>query len=447
MHWCVRLGWTGLLAGLWIVQGPGGDTSALAAAGDPAPTAGSSAGLPTAHICKTPVKAIDLAALLSDQSPGAIVHLAAGTYAGPIVIDRPLTLIGEPGTILQGDGESSVITIAAPDVTLRGLTIRGSGLSLKREDAGVYVLQSGSRALVEENFIENNLFGVFLKGPEEAVLRNNTIQGRQDLHVNERGNGVHMWNSPGSVVTGNDISFGRDGIFTTTSRDNTFSGNHLHDVRFAVHYMYTNESQLHDNISEGNEAGYVMMFSRNITMTGNRSSGDRDHGFLYNYVNGLMVEGNAVTDGGGKCVFIYNANRNVFRQNLFQGCDIGIHFTAGSENNAISDNAFIGNRTQVKYVGTRSLEWAVDGIGNYWSDNPAYDLDGDGIADRSYRPNGLMDQVIWRAPAAKLLMASPAMQILQWAQSAFPAVLPGGVIDPAPLMTPPHVPAATKEAS
>jgi len=90
----------------------------------------------------------------------------------------------------------------------------------------------------------------------------------------------------------------------------------------------------------------------------------------------------------------------------------------------------------VMYVGTRLLDWSVRGRGNYYSDNPAFDLNGDGIADTAYRPNNLMDQVIWRAPAAKLLLNSPAVQIVRWAQARFPAIHPGGVIDSAPLMKP-----------
>ncbi len=72
--------------------------------------------------------------------------------------------------------------------------------------------------------------------------------------------------------------------------------------------------------------------------------------------------------------------------NLFSGCGIGIHFTAGSERNGFASNAFIGNRTQVKYVGTRWTDWSVDGKGNYWSDHAAFDLDGNGVADTAYRP-------------------------------------------------------------
>ena len=142
--------------------------------------------------------------------------------------------------------------------------------------------------------------------------------------------------------------------------------------------------------------------------------GDRDREFLFNFANGSEISGNTVKgrlqpaerwagarargmeaqehglpvsdqteltlsmgarNGPEKCVFIYNANQNVFRDNWFEGCEIGIHFTAGSEGNEIDNNAFVNNRNQVKYVGTRYLDWSKNGRGNYWSDNPAFDLD------------------------------------------------------------------------
>ena len=69
-----------------------------------------------------------------------------------------------------------------------------------------------------------------------------------------------------------------------------------------------------------------------------------------------------------------------------KGCDIGIHFTAGSEGNAMTGNAFIGNRTQVKYVGTRNIEWSFEGRGNFWSDHPVFDLNGDGYRRQPVPP-------------------------------------------------------------
>lgn len=78
----------------------------------------------------------------------------------------------------------------------------------------------------------------------------------------------------------------------------------------------------------------------------------------------------------------------------------------------------------------------MDGTGNYWSDFAAYDLDGDGRADVPCRPNDSMDHVLWTQPAAKLLLGAPAVHLVKWAQSAFPALLPGGVVDTAPMMKP-----------
>ena len=94
----------------------------------------------------------------------------------------------------------------------------------------------------------------------------------------------------------------------------------------------------------------------------------------------------------------------------------------------------------MKYVGTRYLDWSKDGRGNYWSDNPAFDLNGDGLGDSAYRPNDLVDKVLWTAPQAKVLMNSPAVQVIRWAQAQFPALLPGGVVDSHPLMAPPPRP-------
>ena len=378
-----------------------------------------------------------LARAVAAAAPGDTLRLMAGDHRGGLIVDKPLTLVGETGARVVGPGRGRVITLDAPDSTLRGLTITGSGLTLASEDSGVFLTARATRATVEDNEIDDNLIGVYVKGAHDALIRGNTIRGRRDLRVNERGNGVQVWNAPGTVVDGNDISFGRDGIFVTTSQHNSFRGNTFRELRFAVHYMYTNNSEVTDNRSFGNDVGYAIMFSTGLTVSRNLSQDDRDRGILLNYANESRIAGNLVRGGPEKCVFIYNANKNLLEGNRFEGCEIGIHFTAGSERNAIHGNSFVANRTQVKYVGTRLVEWSRDGRGNYWSDNTAFDLDGDGIADGPYRPNDLVDQVVWRHPMAKLLLNSPATQVLRWAQSAFPAIYPGGVTDSHPLMVAP----------
>ncbi len=106
----------------------------------------------------------------------------------------------------------------------------------------------------------------------------------------------------------------------------------------------------------------------------------------------------------------------------------------------------------MKYVGTRWLEWsgtpevaddagrtggpAKSAVGNFWSDHVAFDIDGDGTADSPYRPNDTVDVLTWSQPMTRLLLGAPAVQLIRWAQSRFPGLLPGGVIDSHPLMSP-----------
>jgi len=384
-----------------------------------------------------------LARAVAEAEPGDVLVLAPGQHDGPVTLDRPVTLDGRNTAVLAGKGEGSVIVITGEDVIVRGLEIRGSGNSHPQIDSGVQIRSSARRALVEGNRLIGNLVGVDVHGGLDSIVRSNVIIGRRDARLNDRGNGIYVWNSPGTVVEGNDIRFGRDGIFSNASKLGTYRKNLFRDLRFAVHYMYTHDSEISDNVSIGNHLGYALMFSNNIKVIGNLSLRDRTHGMMLNYANNAEVRGNLVRGATHeKCTFIYNAHKNTIAGNRFEGCAIGIHFTAGSERNILTGNAFIGSRNQVKYVGTRHIEWSSNGRGNYWSDHPAFDLDGDGIADGPFRPNDLMDHILWSQPAAKLLLGSPAVQLVRWSQSAFPAIMPGGVVDSHPLMTPPtiHVP-------
>jgi len=422
---------------------------------------------------------------IEQAQPGDTIQLSVGVYDGPITIDKAINLIGpdvDPntlaehklnrksinldnlaeydrsdsyadfrfeakeqlgveGALIKGTGEGSTITITADDVHIEGLEITASGIMLPEMDSGILVTRTAHRASIINNHFQENLFGVYLHGANDALVKGNTIIGRQDMRLSEAGNGVTIWNSPGAIILDNTIQHGRDGIFVKTSNDNIFAYNRFSGLRYAIHYMYTQFSQVIGNHSRGNHGAWAIMFSNHIEVKDNISDDDRDLGLLLNAANYSTITGNVVRNGGERCVFVYNANGNILQDNWFERCPVGIHFTAGSSDNEMSGNAFVNNQTQVKYVGTRYVDFAHEGRGNYWSDNPAFDLDGDGIADRPYRPNDVMDEILWTLPAAKVLTNSPAVAAIRWAQSQFPAIHPGGVIDSAPMMRPDEVPA------
>ncbi|MDR6434775.1 nitrous oxide reductase family maturation protein NosD [Brucella pseudogrignonensis] len=414
-------------------------------------------------------------AAINKAEPGDVVRLGKGTHKGAVVIDQHIELIGEPGAVIDGQGTGNAILVNAPDVVVRGIEVRGSGRNMSELNSGIFVARTATGARVENNRLIDNLYGIYLHGAANSIAQDNEVIGQRGVRMSQTGSGISIWNAPGAKIIGNTIRYGRDGIYTNASKNNVFQNNLMEDVRFAVHYMYTDRSEVIGNISRNNSVGFAIMYTNRLKVMNNISDGDRDHGLLLNYANSSAVSGNQVIGrmqaidrwldagvqkaehglpnedqqvaragetmrlGPEKCVFIYNANKNKFTDNSFENCSIGIHFTAGSEGNTMTGNAFINNRNQVKYVGTRNLDWSHEGRGNYWSDNPAFDLNGDGIADNPYRPNDLIDQVLWTSPQAKILINSPAVQTIRWAQTQFPALLPGGVVDNHPLMKPPFI--------
>lgn len=388
-------------------------------------------------------------------APGSTVWLNPGVHRGGILIDKPLTLRGDSGAILDAEGEGDVIRVTAPDVRIEGLTLRNSGFNLTDMNAGVHGERGAHRIHIQDTTMENVAFGVWLWHLEAPTLVGNRIRGRSEIRSQDRGDAIRLYNIDGGLIADNDIRDSRDAIYVDTSRDLEFRGNRLRDSRFGIHYMFTHGARIIDNHTSGTRAGYALMMSRDLEVRGNRSENDHNYGILMNYVNYSVVAGNdirgitawhgaaggdehGVTLGAeGKALFIYNSQANEIHHNRLADSELGIHLTAGSENNRLYHNAFVNNRQQVMYVSTRSQEWSVDGQGNYWSDYLGWDLAGDGIGDTAYEPNDAVDRLLWRYPDARLLMSSPAVVALRWVQRQFPIFRAQGVRDSAPLMREP----------
>ena len=239
-----------------------------------------------------------------------------------MLIEIPVTLTSQSGeAVIDGLGQGTAVTIAAPDVTIRGLTVTGSGMSGETLDAGIKIVKKADRAVVENNRVLGNLHGIDIHGGHDARVVGNTVEGTLQRRLNDRGNGIYVWNSPGALVEGNTVRYGRDGIFANTSKKNIFRNNTFRDLRFAVHYMYTHNSEVTGNISIGNRLGFAIMYSNNVTVTDNLSLGDRNHGVMLNYSNNADISGNLVRGGTQKCLFIYNAHKNLIYDNRFEGCE------------------------------------------------------------------------------------------------------------------------------
>ncbi|MEQ5803780.1 nitrous oxide reductase family maturation protein NosD [Halomonas sp. H10-9-1] len=412
-------------------------------------------GLLAADLTATPGE--PLQPLIARAEHGDRLILPQGRYPGPLVIDRTLTLSGAAGAVIDGGGEGHAVVLDAPDIMIEGVTIENWGTNLTEMDAGLFVETSATGSVIRDSRLEGPGFGLWLDAVSDVQVLDNVIRGDATMRSQDRGNGVHLFNSRNVRVEGNDIRHTRDGIYIDTSSQCLLRGNHMQDLRYGVHYMYAYDNRVEENTTRDTRTGYALMQSKHLTVIGNRSEGDRNYGILMNNITDSLLRDNSITrahqrrdaqgkglvsGAEGKALFVYNSQYNRFEANRLAESDIGIHLTAGSEDNQLVGNAFVDNRQQVMYVATRPQEWSEAGRGNYWSDYLGWDLDGDGVGDTAYEPNDAMDRLLWRYPVARLLMHSPAVLALRWVQRQFPVFRPQGVKDSHPLMKDPDPRAA-----
>ncbi|WP_298448991.1 nitrous oxide reductase family maturation protein NosD [uncultured Marinobacter sp.] len=394
----------------------------------------------------------DIQQQLDDLEPGATFELPSEILP-PLAIRVPgVTVACGSETLIDGGGAGNGVVIGAEDVTLSGCRIRNWGTDLNQLNAGVFVKREARGATVENSDLQGTAFGIWLDAAPDVTVRNNTIRGDATVRPNDRGNGIHLFNTTGALIEGNDIRQTRDAIYIETANRNRIRNNTMADLRYGIHYMYSMDNLLEGNVTRGTRTGYALMQSKRLTVINNRSENDENYGILMNFITQSVLRGNvvsgvsqgqtagvSVSGAEGKAVFIYNSLYNTFEDNVFRDSGVGIHLTAGSEDNDVFRNAFINNQRQVKYVALRTQEWSKDGVGNYWSDYLGWDRNQDGVGDVPYEPNDNVDRLLWTYPEAKILMFSPAVDTLRWVQEAFPVVKAAGVKDSYPLMSPPKL--------
>ena len=390
----------------------------------------------------------DLQAAITSAQPGATIHVPAGTYNTHLVIDKPLTLIGENMPVIQGDGTGDVIEITAPDVTLRGFVVRGSGDSLDKENAGITV--GGKHVTLENNLVEDSLFGIYLHNAPGSVLRGNTVIGK-DLPISRRGDGLKIWYSADTLVENNAVHDSRDAVIWY-SPGTTVRGNTMERNRYGFHFMQSDNHLIEDNVLRHNSVGIYLMYGNNYTIRRNLildSRGPSGYALGLKEINNGAFEGNRLvnnrvavyTDGSP----IQPDGRVTFSHNLLAYNDIALTMLPNTHHNVYSDNVFLENSEQVAIAGEGELvenDWAVAGRGNYWSDYTGYDANHDGIGDIPYAAKSLYENLMDTHPELRLFQLSPAADALDLAAKAFPIFQPQPkMADPSPLVEPPSLPA------
>ncbi|MES2323577.1 MAG: nitrous oxide reductase family maturation protein NosD [Pseudomonadota bacterium] len=375
-----------------------------------------------------------IAAAIRAAAPGDTVHVARGLYNEHLLIDKALTLLGAGNPTVSGQNSGDVVRITASDVTVQGLILRDSGIDIDARNAGVHVSPGADRVTVRDCVLAYTLFGVTLEKSQKVKILGNTITGKRDLLSAARGNGIQVYNSSDVEVNGNNISYARDGIYVDVSRRATFRNNKIHHVRYGTHYMNTDDSTWENNESYLNRGGLALMEVRRLVVRNNVAWGNQDHGIMLRTIQDSVIENNVVA-ANGRGFFIYDAEYNVLRNNVVINNRTGVHLSAGSSNNEVDGNDFIGNEEAVKFVASRDVQWGRK-RGNYWSNYSGWDQGGDGAGDVPYEASDLVDRLNWQYPLVKLLLSSPSIQTLRFVARQFPVLRAPSVLDVHPRMRP-----------
>ncbi|MCP3913291.1 MAG: nitrous oxide reductase family maturation protein NosD [Actinomycetia bacterium] len=391
---------------------------------------------------------VPLQDIVDDAPPGSVINLDATVHTGPVVIEKPLTLRGVEGAVIDGQGLGHVIEVLAPEVTIEGVVIRNSGDRLDKEHAGVSADDADGLRILDSVF-ENTLFGMFIRSSRDVTVSGNVI-GSKDLFIARRGDGIRLWESSGALIEGNEIAEGRDTVFWFTDditvRDNSVSGG-----RYGLHFMYSDNALVEGNLLSDNSVGAFLMYSTNLkvyrnTVVDNR--GPSGYGLGLKDMDDVELSGNRFEDNRIGLYLDNSPSRidgnQIVLNNVFAFNDTGVKFRPSVRHNSFSENAFIDNTEHVSIAGGGRIqenEWTLAGRGNHWSDYSGYDADDDGIGDLPYKLDHLFSSLTDRHPELRFLSGTPAARAIDLAGEAFPNLRPEPkLVDTAPLVSTPGFP-------
>lgn len=382
---------------------------------------------------------------ISKAKPHDTIFVYHGEYFGNILLYKPLVLIGIGRPHIKGESWGSTVTITADSCVVRGFKITGGGNLLQKEDSGI-LLKNSSHNVIENNLLEDVLFGIYFFASNYNIVRHDTIIGREYLSIGDRGSGIHIWNSHHNLIEKNYITKVRDGLYTHASSNNLILRNYATNLRYGIHYMFSDSNRFEENVFIDNLVGGAVMYSRHIYFKRNifaRNRGFSSYGLLLQSCDYCVAEENYIIDNSVGLHF-EGTNYNIIRRNLILNNDLAIMLFASANYDKIYENNFIGNLALLRTVGNpQTTSFSYEGKGNYWDGYLGYDLDDDGVGDVKFRLTNPFESIQGRYPMLQLYLSTPSAKAIELAEKAMPIIKSFKIYDEHPLMRKVEIPDLT----
>ena len=363
------------------------------------------------------------------------ILLNPGVYKeGNIAITKSIFVIGVGNPVLDGENKYEILTVSGKNITISGITFRNSGYSALNDYASIKVIDAYN-ITIENNAIFNAYFAIHVSNTSYAVIRRNTIAGSPKSEQ-LTGNGIHLWKSNHAFIDGNHVQGQRDGIYfefvSLSTVQNNLSEN---NIRYGIHFMFSNDDGYFNNTFRKNGAGVAVMYSKRVNMEWNhfeQNWGGSAYGILLKDISDSYIQHNTFfknTIG----LHLEGTSRMEIRQNLFKENGWAIKVQASCEDNSFHHNNFIGNSFDVGTNGTMVLNTFSN---NYWDKYEGYDMNKDGVGDVAYHPVSMYSMIVEQNPNSLILLRSFMVNLLDKAERAIPSLTPENLIDKKPMIKP-----------
>lgn len=367
--------------------------------------------------------------------PGDTVMVDNGNYTeGNLLINKRLVLLGKNYPVLDGQKKYEVVSIKADSVVFKGFTVARSGKATLDDPGGIKVYNSRA-VIVEDNILDDNFFGIYIQYGKNCIIRNNRIRA-YGVAEQEIGNGIHCWKSDSLQITGNKISGHRDGIyFEFVTHSLIWRNISQKNIRYGLHFMFSNDDSYITNLFRNNGAGVAVMFSKRVNMFNNSfvdNWGDAAYGILLKEISDAEIIGNHF-ERNTAGIYLEGASRMKIERNVFRGNGWAMKLQASCMDNTINGNNFIHNTFDAATNGSLVLNTFS---GNYWDKYEGYDLDKDQVGDIPYHPLSLFSVIVEKNPPVMLLFRSFMVNLLDRSEKMLPSLTPANFEDPKPRMKP-----------
>ena len=364
---------------------------------------------------------------------GDTVLLQKGTYKeGNIIINKSIRLIGVDQPVLDGENEFEILTVSGRQIIIKGIHFKNSGYSNMNDYASINLVDARD-VIIDNNLIEHSYFGIHVANSQECVISNNVIKGIPKTEQTS-GNAIHLWKCSNMVVEDNDVQGHRDGIYFEFVTHSFILGNRSHNnIRYGLHFMFSNNDSYIRNIFTDNGAGVAVMYSHHVLMalnTFDHNWGANSYGLLLKEISDAKIIKNHFQKNT-MGILMESTNRIDIMLNNFNSNGWAFRIQASCNDNIITCNNFNGNSFDVATNGTMMLNKFYN---NYWDKYEGYDMNKDGFGDVPYHPVSMYSMVVEQNPNSVLLLRSFMVSLLDKAEKAIPSLTPEFLVDDRPFM-------------